>query len=169
MADNISISYHGWPFLPFLDFIGPAVNALPFASHGDIQLDPVHAHGALHEIMIAHPSRIRSRLGKQFQHGRQKSCDPTGVLGIVVVLLSQHIRERPMSQAVNVPELAFAIEDLLGPFARVTEGLGKGAEEFNDLGDVIVIFAVLGSRLWVKEVVSCYQLEHLAKLSGSIG
>ena len=60
-----------------------------------------------------------------------------------------------MSESVDVPEFALAVEDFLGPFAREAERFGEGAEELDDLGDVVVVFAVLGAGLRVEEVVAC--------------
>jgi hypothetical protein len=56
----------------------------------------------------------------------------------------------------DVAEFAFAVEDLLGPFTGETEGFGEGAHEFDDLSDVIVVFAIFGTGLGVEEVVACY-------------
>lgn len=70
-----------------------------------------------------------------------------------------------MPEAVDVPELALAVEDFLRPFARDAEGFGEGAEEFDDLRDVVVVFAVFGAGLRVEEVVACYQFEYLVSQS----
>jgi hypothetical protein len=66
-----------------------------------------------------------------------------------------------MPQSVNVSQFAFAVEDFLGPFAGCGEGFGEGAEEFDDLGNVVVVFAVFGSALGVEEVVAGYELKGL--------
>jgi hypothetical protein len=66
-----------------------------------------------------------------------------------------------VSQPVDVAQLAFAVEDLLGPFPGLAEGAGEGAEELDDLSDVVVVFAVFGARLGVEEVVACDELEDL--------
>ena len=50
----------------------------------------------------------------------------------------------------DVPELAFPVEDLLGPFSAEAERFGEGAEELDDLGDVVVVFAVFGAGLGVE-------------------
>lgn len=60
-----------------------------------------------------------------------------------------------MSQAVDVAEFTFAVEDLLRPLAGDAEVLGKGTEELDDLSDVVVVFAVLGARLRIEKVVAC--------------
>ena len=62
-----------------------------------------------------------------------------------MVLLSQDVWESPVAEAVDVAQLAFAVEDLLRPLAGETEGFRKGAEELDDLGDVVVVFAVFGA------------------------
>jgi hypothetical protein len=66
-----------------------------------------------------------------------------------------------VSKSVNVPKLAFAVEDFLRPFAGDTELFGKGAEEFDDLRDVVIVFAVLGAGLGIEEVVACDKFEDL--------
>jgi hypothetical protein len=71
-----------------------------------------------------------------------------------------------VAQPVDVAQLAFAVEDFLRPFAGYAEGFGEGAEEFDNLCDVVVVFAVLCAGLWVEEVVTCYQLEGLDALAG---
>lgn len=66
-----------------------------------------------------------------------------------------------MAESVDIAQLALAVEDLLGPFARETERLGELTEQFDDLGDVIVVLAILGSRLGVEKVVSRDQFKNL--------
>ena len=61
-----------------------------------------------------------------------------------------------MAQTVDVAQLALAGEDFLGPFASEAEGAGEGAEELDDLGNMVVVFAVFGSGLGVEKVVACY-------------
>ena len=50
-----------------------------------------------------------------------------------------------MTQSVDVAEFAFAVEDLLAPFPGEAEGFGEGAEEFDYLGDVVVVLTVFGT------------------------
>jgi len=64
-------------------------------------------------------------------------------------------------QAVDVAQLALAVEDLLRPFARDAQGFREGAEEFDDLRDVVVVFAVFGAGLRVEEVVARDEFEDL--------
>ena len=54
----------------------------------------------------------------------------------------------------DVAELSLPIEDFLGPFAGDAELAGKGAEELNDLSDVIVVLAILSAGLRIEEVVA---------------
>lgn len=61
----------------------------------------------------------------------------------------------------DVAQLAFAREDFLGPFTGEAEASGKGAEKLNDLCNMIVILTVLGTRLWVKEIIPCDQFKYL--------
>ena len=66
-----------------------------------------------------------------------------------------------MAQAVDVAELALACEDLLRPLARQAEGLRERAEQLDYLRDVVVVFAILGARLGVEEVVAGDQFKGL--------
>ena len=59
-----------------------------------------------------------------------------------------------MAKAVNIAKITLPAEDLLGPFARETQITRKWAQKFNDLSNVIIVFAVLGARLRVKEVIT---------------
>ena len=71
-----------------------------------------------------------------------------------MVFLLQHIGQRPVPQATDVTQFTLTAEDFLRPFPGKAEGAGKRAQQFDDLGDVVVIFAVFGARLGVKEVVA---------------
>ena len=73
-----------------------------------------------------------------------------------------------MSQTVDVAELAFAIENFLRPFAGDAQAFGECAKEFDDLRDVVVVFAVFRAGLGVEEVVARDEFEYLRiSLSGS--
>lgn len=61
-----------------------------------------------------------------------------------------------MTEALDVAQLAFSVEDLLRPLAGETERFGEGPEELDDLCDVVVVFAVFGAGLRVEEVVARY-------------
>lgn len=111
--------------------------------------------------MICHPARIRPLRRQQLQHRQQKIRDPLRLLDAEMVLLAQHVGQRPVPQAVDVAQLALAVEDLLRPFSRDAQGFGEGAEQLDDLRDVVVVFAVFGAGLWVEEVVACDEFEDL--------
>lgn len=66
-----------------------------------------------------------------------------------------------MAQAVDVAELAFAVEDFLRPLAADAQRFGEGTQQLDDLCYVVVIFAVLCARLRVEEVVACDKFEGL--------
>ena len=71
-----------------------------------------------------------------------------------MVFLFQNIWQRPVPQATDVTEFTLTVEDFLRPFSGKAEGAGKRAKQLDDLGDVVVVFAVFGARLWVEEVVT---------------
>lgn len=73
-----------------------------------------------------------------------------------MVLFPQHVWQGPVSETVDVPQFALFIKYFLGPFAAETEVAREGTKEFDDLSDVVVIFAVFGAGLGVEEVVTCY-------------
>ncbi len=66
-----------------------------------------------------------------------------------------------MSESMDISELAFPVEDFLRPFSGQAKRFGKLAEQFDDLGDMVVVFAIFGARLWIKEIVTRYKLEDL--------
>ena len=78
-----------------------------------------------------------------------------------MVLLTQDVGKGPVAQAVDVAELAFAVEDFLRPFAADAQRFGEGAQQLDDLCYVIIVFAVLCARLRVEEVVACDKFEGL--------
>jgi hypothetical protein len=57
----------------------------------------------------------------------------------------------------------------LAPFTGETEGFWEGAEEFDDLRDVVIVFAVFCAGLRVEEVVAGYEFEDLFPLVQSWG
>ena len=61
----------------------------------------------------------------------------------------------------DVAQFALSVEDLLRPFPRQTQRLREGSQKFDDLCNVIVIFAVLSARLGIEQVVASDQLENL--------
>ena len=78
-----------------------------------------------------------------------------------MVLLAQDVGQGPVAQAVDVAELAFAVEDFLRPFAADAQRFGERAQQLDDLCYVIVVFAVLCAGLRVEEVVACDKFEGL--------
>ena len=71
--------------------------------------------------MARHTSRIRSIYGQKFQHGQQEACNLFALLLVKMVLFVKDVREGPVAQAMNITQLALAVEDFLRPFARETE------------------------------------------------
>lgn len=80
-----------------------------------------------------------------------------------MVLLPQHIRQRPVTQTLDLPKLAFAIEDLLRPLAGKAERAREFAEQLDDLRNMVVVFAVSRARLRIEEVVARDEFEDLGK------
>lgn len=78
-----------------------------------------------------------------------------------MVFLLEDVVQSPVSKPVDIAELALPIEDLLGPFAGQTQGLWEGAHKFYYLCNVVVVFAILGARLWIEEIVAGDELEGL--------
>lgn len=78
-----------------------------------------------------------------------------------MVFLAEDLGQGPVAESVDVAELAFAVEDLLRPFAGQAERLRERAEQLDDLRNVVVIFAVFGAGLRVEEVVSGDQFKDL--------
>ena len=62
-----------------------------------------------------------------------------------------------------VAQLAPAIEDLLRPLTRQAERARKGSEQLDDLGNMIVVFAVFRPGLWVEEIVASDEFEDLGR------
>ena len=100
--------------------------------------------------MTRHSAGVGALVGHELEHGREKIGNAAALLFLKVVLLAQHVGESPVTKAVNIAQLSAAVEDLLGPFARETQRLGEGPEEFDDLGDVIVVLAILSTGLRVE-------------------
>ena len=68
-----------------------------------------------------------------------------------------------MAETVNIAQFAFTSEYFLRPLARHAKRAREGAEELDDLGDVVVIFAIFGAGLRIEEIIACYQFENLGK------
>ena len=145
-----------------LDLGRPAVNTLTLAADLDVEFAlAFHTPRALHERVIGHTAGVSALCRHQLEHGEQEVADAARLLDAKVVLLTQDVGKGPVAQAVDVAELAFAVEDFLRPFAADAEGFGEGAEELDDLRDVVVVFAVFGAGLRIEEVVACDELEDL--------
>lgn len=113
--------------------------------------------------MCGHASRIGALLGHELEHRTQKVADASGLLLTEVVLLAQHVGKRPVAQAVDVTQLALAVEDLLRPLARQAERLGERPQQLDNLRDMVVVLTVLSTRLRIEEVVTSNELEDLRK------
>lgn len=70
-----------------------------------------------------------------------------------------------MTKPVYVSKFALSIEDLLGPLPRQTEGFWECSQKFDDLGNVIIILAILGAGLRVKQIVTGDQFKNLPRSS----
>ena len=66
-----------------------------------------------------------------------------------------------MPKAMDIAEFTLPVEDLLRPFAGHTKRLRKSAEEFDDLGDMVIVFAVFGSGLRIEKIVTSDQFKDL--------
>jgi hypothetical protein len=148
-----------------LNLIGPAFYPVPLAPNRDANLDLVHAQRRVKEAVVRHAARVGPLHGRQLEHGQQEIRHALAVLAREVVLLAQHVLERPVPQSVDVAQLALAVEDLGRPLARQAERLGEGAQQLDDLRNVVVVLAVLGAGLRVEEVVARDQLEDLDSLA----
>lgn len=62
-----------------------------------------------------------------------------------MILFPQHVRKRPLAQPMDVTKVALAAENLLGPLAAETQRPWEPTQKLNDLGNVIIIFAIFGS------------------------
>jgi len=111
--------------------------------------------------MVRHPTSISPLSRHKLQHRQQEIANTARLLDAEMVLLAQHVGQSPMAQAMDVAQLAFAVEDFLRPFAADAEGFGESAEQLDDLCYVVVVFAVLCAGLGVEEVVACDEFEGL--------
>ena len=152
-----------------LDLGRPPVDTLTLAADLDIELAfAFHTPRALHERVIGHAAGV-SALGRhQLEHREQEVADAARFLDAKVVLLTQDVGKGPVAQAVDVAELAFAVEDFLRPFAADAQRFGEGAQQLDNLCYVIVVFAVLCARLRVEEVVACDKFEGLESVVSMI-
>jgi hypothetical protein len=156
------------PHLPLPDLARPPIYTLPATAHLDlVNLDPLHPRSILQPQMTGHTTGIGALLGDELEHGGQEIGDAAALLLLEVVLLAQDVGQGPVAQAVDVAQLALAVEDLLRPLARQAQRLGEGPEQLDDLRDVVVVLAVLCARLGVEKVVAGDELEGLGGRSVS--
>ena len=73
-----------------------------------------------------------------------------------------------MTEALNIAEFTLAVEDFLRPFPRETKVARERTEQLDDLGNVIIVFAVFCTGLRVKEVVTCDEFKDLVKQTSEI-
>ena len=147
----------------------PAVDTLAAAADLEIiDAHAFHAGGVVEPEVAGHAAGVGALLGDQLEHGRQEVGDALVLVVLEVVLFPQHVGERPMPQPMDVAQLAFPVEDFLRPLARQAQRLGERAQQLDDLRDVIVVFAVLGARLRIEQIVACNELKNLgvSALSG---
>ena len=156
------------PSLPLPHLARPPIYTLPAAADLDlVDPDPLHAGGVLEPEVAGHAARVGALLGHELEHRGEEVGDALALLLLEVVLLAEDVGQGPVAQAVDVAQLALAVEDLLRPLARQAERLGERPEQLDDLRDVVVVLAVLGARLRVEEVVACDKLEDLC--GGEVG
>lgn len=147
-----------------LDFASPSLYAITLAAHRNFKLDTFHALSIIKEVMVAHATCIGPLGWQQLQHGQQEIRNLLGILNAKVIFLPENIWKSPVAQAVDVSQFTAPVEYLLRPFARLAERFGKRAEKFDDLCNVVVVFTVLGTRLWVEEIVARNKFKNLFPL-----
>lgn len=103
-----------------LDLRCPPLNAFALAAGVHLEFHSVHAFCIIQEPMTGHSSCIRPLNRQEFEHGQQELGDTLSLLDAEVILLAKDVGESPMPETVDVAELAFAIEDFLGPLAGDT-------------------------------------------------
>lgn len=141
----------------------PAVDALAAATNlQPLNLDSLHAGGIVQPWMAGHAAGVCPLLRHELQHRSQESGDALSLVLFEMVFLLEDIGQRPVSQSVNVPELALPVEYFLAPFAAEAERAREGAKQFDDLRNVVVVLAIFCARLWIEEVVARDQLKDLS-------
>ena len=92
----------------------PALNAFTLAADRDIDLGlALHSSCTLKEGVARHAACVGALGGHELEHGKEEVADAAGLFHAKVVFLAQHVGQGPVAQAVDVAELAFAVEDLL--------------------------------------------------------
>lgn len=80
--------------------------------------------------MLQHLLRRGTRRRTILEHWQQKITEFERVSRVKMILLAHHAQERPVFQVGNVAQLAFAIEIVVGVFARQRKRLWYGTEQF---------------------------------------
>jgi hypothetical protein len=97
-----------------LDLGRPALDALALATDGDIDLGlALHSPCTLKERVARHAAGVGALGGHELEHREEEVADAAGLFHAEVVFFAQHVGQGPVAQAVDVAELAFAVEDLL--------------------------------------------------------
>jgi hypothetical protein len=97
-----------------LDLGRPALDAFALATDRHVDLGfALHSPRALEERVARHAAGVGALGGHQLEHGEEEVTDAAGLFHAEVVFLAQHVWQGPVAQAVDVAELAFAVEDLL--------------------------------------------------------
>lgn len=100
----------------FLNLRRPPLDALAFTSTRHAQVHVLHALCVPEPLVAGHASGVGSVHGQQLQHGQQEAGNLLAVVFGEVVLLVQHVWQRPVAQAVDIAQLALSVENLLRPF-----------------------------------------------------
>ncbi len=159
--DNLPLGTLQVP-LPLPHLIRPPFYTLAAAADLDlVNLDPLHAGRVLEPRVAGHAAGVGALLGHELEHRGEEVGDAAALVLLEVVLLAEDVGQGPVAQAVDVAQLALAVEDLLRPLARQAQRFGEGAEQLDDLRDVVVVLAVLGARLRVEEVVARNEFKDL--------
>jgi len=97
-----------------LDLGRPAFDTLTLAADRDVDLAlALHSPCAFKERVAGHAAGVGALGGHELEHGEKEVADAAGLLHAKVVFLTQHIGQSPVAQAVDIAELAFAVEYFL--------------------------------------------------------
>jgi len=112
-----------------LDLGRPALDPLTLAADRNVDLGlALHPPRAFQESVARHAAGVGALGGHELQHGKEKVADAASLFDAKVVFLTQHVGQGPVAQAVDVAELALAVEDLLRPLAADAERFGERAQ-----------------------------------------
>ena len=79
-----------------------------------------------------------------------------------VILLEEHLGQRPVAQGLDVPELATPVEVSVGATTPGDQILWHGSQEFDEECQVVLISWVFVGGLGVKKVVTGCELKNHA-------